>query len=122
MWRRIGLLKKTDVSEDRAQHFLAPLISSTLKIEATRSTETSVLKSPRYATWQKTALFIVTAVKTSNPTLLLLLVVLLLLKNAVFWDVAEYGPFKNPTFRKNVPNTSYIITIIVQNKGPFPPE
>jgi hypothetical protein len=50
--------------------FLAPVISSTLKTEATRSSETSVfLIDPHGATCQKTAFFIVTAVKTSNSAI-----------------------------------------------------
>jgi hypothetical protein len=37
-------------------------------MEAIVSSETSVLKDPHGVTSQKTAFFIVTAVKTSNPT------------------------------------------------------
>jgi hypothetical protein len=55
MWRHLGLLK-TDVSEERVASnfraeeitdtFFARVIFSTLKMEATRSYETSVIKRP----------------------------------------------------------------------------
>jgi hypothetical protein len=43
-------------------------ISSTLKMDATRSSETSVYNKPTRRHIPETAFFIVTAVKTSNPT------------------------------------------------------
>jgi hypothetical protein len=71
MWRRVDILL-TDVSEERIASIftLVPRswISYTLKMEAIRSSETSVKKYLHGATSQKTAFFIVTAVKTSNLT------------------------------------------------------
>jgi hypothetical protein len=51
-------------------HFLPHIISSTLKVEATRSSETSVYNKHTLAASQKTAFFIVSTVKTSNPTII----------------------------------------------------
>jgi hypothetical protein len=65
--------RRNNVSEEKSFSncptlVFALVISSTLKMEATHFSETSVIISPQAATSQKTAFFTVTAVKTSNPT------------------------------------------------------
>jgi hypothetical protein len=83
MLRRVGLVR-TDVSEELSAHYIIRVkrvrrllvtanvpsspILVTLMMEALSSSETSVLTRATGITSQKTAFFIVTAVKTSNLT------------------------------------------------------
>jgi hypothetical protein len=62
VWRRVDVVDWTDVSEDR--------IASIFRVEKSTSEEPAWAGSSHLhgATPQKTAFFIVTAVKTSNPT------------------------------------------------------
>jgi hypothetical protein len=63
MWRRVG-----PVGTGVTANVSNSLILSTLKMEVTRSSEMSVLTKATRRTSQKTAFFLVTAVKTSNLT------------------------------------------------------
>jgi predicted DNA-binding ArsR family transcriptional regulator len=72
MWRRVDILL-TDVSEEHIYSYLLTLvhrswISYTLMMEAIRSPKRRLTKYLHGATSLKTTFFIVTAVKTSNPT------------------------------------------------------
>jgi hypothetical protein len=72
MLRRVTLVR-TDVSEELSASFIRVKrlgeLGTTLK-EALSSSEKSVLTKPRGLTSQKTQFYIVTAVKTSNLTIM----------------------------------------------------